>query len=195
MKIRVGIILKKYFPQKRKLVMLDKELGKIECIPTSEDLCCGILLYYHLQQQPNGVLFMKDVERIGLPLFLAQHDLLFFHHVLELCYYYVVSHTDSTELFRLLSFLYQPEDMMLSYKDKRLFLVKFFMLLGFYPEDKKFQRSSFYHIGLTSIDILVKQDLDLGIEKELDAWLRGCVSSHPIEKFKTMHFLDESRLT
>ena len=192
---RHGIVLKKYFPIKRKIVVLDKEFGKLEYVPMSEDICVGMLLEYRAEPARGGVTFMYNAEKMGLPLLLAQQDILFFHHVLELCYYFLPEGAAVPELFTLLEYLYTSECNTFTTRFKKLFLVKFFAIIGMYPEDSRFQKPFFFRLATVSIDILVQQNLDLGIERDLDAWLRNCILMHPHhEKFKTVHFLEESRL-
>jgi len=73
-------------------------------------------------------------------------------------------------------------------------LMKFFVILGIYPEKREIRSPYFCRLAATSIDILAQQDLDLSCQLELDAWLRACILVHPQQNiFKTLHFLDESK--
>ena len=104
MKEYVGIIVKTYLPQKYKLAILDKELGKIVCVPHREDIRCGTLISYHLSQQKN-VYFIQNITIIDMPLSLAQYNLIFLHHVLEICYYFIPVGSNVPEIFDLLSYI------------------------------------------------------------------------------------------
>lgn len=196
MEKRTGIVLKTYFSLKRKISVLDQENGRIDYVTSMEDICTGTLIRYGVHLG-NGAHFIHDIDKIGLPLLLARQDLLFFHHILELCYFFIPSGSDSLELFSLIEYLYSIENNLLSSWFKKVFLVKFFMIIGMYPEESGSITACVHRLSLIPIDKLFTQEIDLDNEKELDVWLKSCVSAHPaINKFKTVHFLDnESSLS
>jgi hypothetical protein len=195
MNIRRGIILKTYFPLKRKIVVLDQTAGKVSYVPTHEDVCVGTLIEYTVDVPRTGIAFLHNAHKIGLPLLLAQNDILFFHHVLELCYYFIPEGIPVEDVFLIVESLYVLEHSRFTTRFKKLLLMKLFVALGMYPEERAFQKPYFCRLASVSIDILVELDLDLKIERELDAWLRACITLHPHnEKFKTIRFLEESRL-
>ena len=83
----VGIILRKNSSSPYKMVVLDKVQGKIECITTTPSLSTGALITYNIRQQ-QAIHFISDSTLLYIPLSFAQADMLFFHHVLELIYYF-----------------------------------------------------------------------------------------------------------
>src|ERR1700743_3259946 len=104
----VGIILKKNELSPHKLIILDKIQGKIECVSSTSFLSVGALITYNIKQK-GLINFICDNTLIYIPLSLAQTDMLFFHHVLELIYYFTNIGNHCPEVFDLLSFLYTHE--------------------------------------------------------------------------------------
>lgn len=187
-----GIVLKRFFSKTRKISLLDQQAGKIDCIPSTENICLGAIILYSKKENSRGLI--NDIETIALPMHLAQQDILFLHHLLELCYYFLPLETPLPEIFALIEFLYTVEDKPLTLTQKKLFLIKFFALLGIYPDDKKFRTPQFYRIASEPIDIMLYQGLDLMDEQYLNDWLLSCVRHHPdMDTFKTMRFLDIHR--
>ena len=189
-----GIILKTYMPQKCKIVVLDSELGKIVVVPNREDVRYGACVMYDLREQGHCT-FMYNIELIDSPLSLAKDDILFIHHILELCYYFIPVQSTVSHLFNLLILLYESKHIFDNNVLKKFFLFKFFITLGFYPEDQKFRTPYFHHLALLSIDNSDDLLINLNIEQELDTWLLQCISLHPcINNFKTVHFLQNNRV-
>jgi hypothetical protein len=104
----VGIILRKNELLPHKVVLLDKIQGKMECINAHPTLSAGALITYNIKKQ-GSTHFISDSTLIYIPLALASHDLLFFHHVLELIYYFTTIGNCSGQVFDLLAFLYSTE--------------------------------------------------------------------------------------
>lgn len=191
MKRYTGIVLKKFFSKSRKIALFDKQYGRWECIPNTENICLGAIVQYEKKNHASAII--ADVEHIYLPVMLAQTDILFLHHILELCYYFLPVGISAPEIFHLIEFIYAYQKP-LSNKEKKLFLIKFFTLIGIYPDDSKFQSVPFYQLIAEPIDIIMNQSLDLMNEQFLNQWLLGCVCVHPdVDNFKTMRFLDIHR--
>jgi hypothetical protein len=188
-----GIVLKKHFSKKRTISVLDNQVGRIDYVPNTEDICVGALLSYWVTQR-KGVSFIHSIEKLNVPLGLGKNDILFLHHVLEICYYFVPVGDEAHHLYTLMEQLYMLEQYPMSKLYQKSFLVILFYRLGIYPRDKKFQQPRFYQMAAGSIDFIVQQGLDLTFEQELNDWLYDCLSHHPaLAHFKTVHFLQESR--
>ena len=84
MKKHTGIVIKKHFQKKRMISVLEKDSGRIDYIPDTENISLGALLEYHVHIR-GSVSFMHGSEQVGLPFSLIKDDILFFHHVLEVC--------------------------------------------------------------------------------------------------------------
>ncbi|MCX5922704.1 MAG: hypothetical protein NTX86_05265 [Candidatus Dependentiae bacterium] len=188
-----GIVLKTYLPQKCKIVVLDNEIGKIVVVPNRQDISYGACIMYSIREQHNCS-FIYDIELIDSPLCLGKDDILFVHHILELCYYFIPAQSSVSPLFNLLILLYESRHVFEDSVVKKLFLFKFFTTLGFYPEGQRFQTPYFHILASTSIDNLIGLTIDLKVEQELDFWLLHCISLHPcINNFKTVSFLHNNR--
>ncbi len=189
----IGIVLKTFFPHKQKVIVLDKQRGKIVCIPDRNDIQPGSLISYQLSNQQR-LPFVRNINLIELPLLLAREDILFVHHVLEVCYYFIRSDDPSPEIFDLLLKLYHSEIMLCDKVNKKIFLFTLFWKLGIYPESKKFDSIYFRNLAMKFIDRLDFEYIDLEVERLVDAWLFECLAMHPcFNYFKTVHFLNKSR--
>ncbi len=189
-----GIILRKPASQKNKVALLDKKLGRIEGILFSSDVSAGSLMQYSVEQRKNAS-FISDLQIIHMPLLLAQIDLLFLHHVLEIVYYSAPVGSCVAGIFDLLLFLYTVDHMWINIQYKKLFLFKLLTTLGMWPEYQEVSISRVDQLSRVPIDRINVETIDLACEKELDTWLRLCIAQHPyINEFKTVHFLNENRV-
>jgi len=185
---RQGIILKTYLCSRNKVTVLDTVQGRVECIPDTQRLCLGGLIQYHGTEQEHHLL-AHQVEQIAVPWDLAQTDILFLHHVLELCYLSVARATREASVFALLCLLYEQRDWS-SLLYKKLFLVKLYLVLHVSSGVRSPMILHVMNKMITeSIDTVAHQIIDLNMEKELDKWLRACIAQHPYRNhFKTIHF-------
>jgi hypothetical protein len=189
----VGIILRKNSLLRNKVIILDKIQGKIECIASTSSLSIGSLITYNLHQQ-QSTYFIKDNTLIYVPLSLAQTDILFFHHVLELVYYFTHVGSCSKEVFDLLAFLYSTAITKMTLQSKKLFLLKLLTSMGSIPEHNETRTKIITHLTTMNIKQLNQIAIDTTLEKELDRWLWCCIWQHPyVNEFKTVHFLAENR--
>ncbi len=192
-KKNTGIVLKRPLSQKNTIALLDKKLGRIEGIFMSSNVCAGSLIQYDAQLRNNRC-FINDLQLIYVPLSLAQVDLLFLHHVLEICYYFIPIGSGAAGVFDLLLFLYTVDHMWENKTLKKLFVFKLLTTLGVWPDYHKAHTSRFDRLSTLPIDRINSKAIDLAYEQELDNWLRCCMAQHPyIDEFKTVHFLNENR--
>lgn len=188
MKKHIGIILKNFYPKKYKIVVLDGKIGKMHYISPKRNkkIPVGTLISYQ-RERKNKII---ELETLDIPFETAIDDILFLHHVLEICYYFIPVGIDIKEVFSLLLYLYSFPYKLKYIIEKKLFLFKIFVSLGIFPEDEKFQTPYFHQLSSESIDTIIGQDLPLGIERDLDKCLQYCVQMHPMFKcFKTVNFL------
>lgn len=189
MKNYSGIILKQY-KTKNKIVILDKELGKIEGI-TRAAVNIGSFIQYTMQPAGSGF-FLNHLQTIHTPLLLAQEDLLFLHHIFELSYYFVPIGSCIKGVFELFEFLYLTEQRWGNRLLQIIFLFKLLTTLGVYAEYDTICKKCFSYLVATPIDKLNDETIDLDCKKALPKWLQYCVVQYPVSKeFKTMHFLNE----
>jgi hypothetical protein len=184
-----GVLLQ--YKNSYKLILLDSVLGKIEVL--GPVYCIGSLLHYELCYQSATLYRLGSVMLHDLPLALAQTDVLFFHHVLELCNYSIPIHAGA-HIVSLLQLLYEMGSC-ISLQDKKLFLVKLLVLMGFFPELSLTVQQYEFQAYALAVDIHRGTPLNLEFERFLDIWLYHCMVQHPkIHEFKTIHFLTENRL-
>ena len=189
----VGIILRKSSSSNNKVIILDKIQGKIECVTTAPSLATGSLITYNINQQ-RSTHFINDSTLIYMPLSLAQADILFFHHVLELVYYFTHVGNCAKEVFDLLAFLYSASIATMTHQSKKFFLLKLLTSMGSVPEHNETRTERITQLTTMDIKQLNEVTIDAVYEKELDRWLWCCVWQHPyVNEFKTVHFLAKNR--
>lgn len=186
-----AIVLKNYFPQKYSLSLLDHKGGKMTGVSHAiEHISVGSLIEYTLDRARKNSLFIYHIELQEMPFVLAQSDILFLHHALELCYHFIPNGSEALAAFELLKHFYVPHEWMQSSLYKKIFLFKLFVGLGIYPEDKRVRKSSLQSLATNSFMTIIDKNMQQD-EQDITAWLRMCVSSHHhANKFKTIHFLD-----
>ncbi len=185
----IGVVLKNYEPKSSKIALVDKELGRIDGVVFSRTICVGSLLHYDVQRGRNGYL-LEHVKVDNLPLALARSDLLFFHHVLELCYYFIPVASEVAGIFELLQFLYTVEYSACSKQSKKLFVLKLLATIGLYSEVSDMHEQTIRKLLAVPLNMIVHELLDEASEKIMDDWLLRCIAEHPFVKyFNTMHFL------
>jgi hypothetical protein len=189
MKTYTGIVLKHFAPYKHKVALLDRSLGHIIGILTHERLSVGTVLSYTIQVS-QGRYFIKDVELVEMPLRLASQDMLFLHHILELCHYFIPEGVHAERVYDLLIFIFNRA--MITNKQKKIFLCLLYVLLGLYAHDEFFYNSYMYELEQQPLHDMIDKDIDINIEKNISRWLYQCISMHiDVQKLKTVHFLDE----
>lgn len=189
----VGIILRKNELSPNKIIVLDKIQGKIECISSAHSLSVGALITYNIKKQ-GTMHFISNSTLIYIPLSLAQADMLFFHHVLELIYYFTQIGNCCQEVFDLLAFLYSTEHTDMTIQSKKFFLLKLLTSMGSTPEISQIRSISTAQMSALDIQQCDTMTISVSDEKELDRWLWCCVWQHPyVNQFKTVHFLAQNR--
>lgn len=183
-----GIILKNI--TSHKIALLDKERGRLDAI-VIKPLCVGSLLHYRIEKERGTLVYLVDTSLTDLPFALAREDLLFWHHVLELCFYFVPLGSYTSELFELCTFLYTVDmNEYWSMQAKKLYLFKLLNVIGVYPQLPHISPEKLHHFMALPLSKIMDEVLDGYHEKKLDEWLRVCVSDHPaITKFNTIHYL------
>jgi hypothetical protein len=189
----VGIILKKNHSSHYKVVILDKIRGKIECVATAPSFSIGTLITYNIRHD-RATYFISDTTLLYSPLSLAQTDILFFHHVLELIYYFTQIGNCAKDAFDLLGFLYSMEHEAITIQFKKFFLLKLLTCMGGASEINNDHTETITYLNNIDIRCINTISIDIVNEKKLDRWLWSCVWQHPyVNEFKTVHFLAENR--
>jgi hypothetical protein len=188
-----GIVLWFFFPRRDCIALLDQQDGRIDAIVRKRTMHRGALISYYPQQHYGR--YMIDTVMIeDLPLQAARDDILFLHHILELCYQCIPVGSNVDGIFELLMLLYQPGVNSWTVQRKKIFVLQLLMTLGIYPSALHVTYPSIHDLMRLSVDTIGTHSLDLENEKLLDQWLYYCVAEHAdIDSLKTVHFLIKNR--
>ncbi len=192
-----GIILRSYLPKKQKLTVLDSKLGKIECIPNNckslYSLSNGSLISYFPKIWKENYYNIIDIEVLQMPFYWGQSNLLFFHHVLELCDYFLpFEDKTSNDIFDLIILLYASPEKVKSVLSKKLFLCAFFKKLEIYPDDVDSYDSVILNLISDFLHSSLSDKYEMSVNTDLRRWLFGCVNAHPkAHRLRTIEFLNE----
>lgn len=189
----VGIILSHFFSRTGKIALLDKKYGRVDGVVYSNQVVLGALVHYRMRPK-HAFYIVDDMNIHEMPMALARQDILFLHHVLELCCQLIPVNSCVNGVFDLLMDLYSTHMHTSSVQYKKLFLFKLLTILGIYPYTQKMQGPIFDRLVRMPIDSVCDETLDLESEKELDIWLHQCITEHVrVNSLKTIHFLIKNR--
>jgi hypothetical protein len=151
----------------------------------------GSLIEYSVERNRGTLRYIKQHSVVGVPFSIAKSDILFWHHVLELCYYFVPLGSFTQQLFELLEFLYTVDvGKCWRMRAKKLYLFKLLVLIGVYTRLPRLPLEQVQYLQALPVHRIVDEAVDDQCENMLDEWLRLCVYEHPaIRKFHTVHFL------
>ncbi len=185
----VGIVIRVGEGKKATYVILDQEYGKMNVFANRDDISSGSLIAYcRLSQFQN---YIHKINLIDLPDIKNEVDLIFFHQVLEIAYYFLPLDKAVPDIFCILLYLYSSFESFSTDCLKKLFLVKLFSHLGFYPEGEYAYNPLFKMVRMESLEVIIRVKIDLSLERKLDRWLDYCISLHPCTRcFKAIsHFM------
>ena len=183
----LGIILKRNNPTKSVYSILDSLDGVLVCSISREDICTGACIEYTICMQRTRMV-AHEVELIGLPCISQVADLLLLHRALEICSHCMPIGSSTPGVFEHMQCLYDDSvfSQLRTSMVKKIFLCKLFALLGFYPQEKKFQNPFFHKLATESLDNLRAFTVSMMQEKDIEEWLQSCITMHTQEqKFKT----------
>lgn len=184
----LGILLKKYTPKKEKISVLDNSLGRIEATVKMNQIQAlnhGALFSYTIESVHTNLYCINNIEILNVPFTLAKQDIYFFHHLLELCYYFLPLDIAYPSIFELIDTAFNH-----ILNNKPIILLRFFTSLGIYPEELPFEKTYFLHLLSCPLQIILKEKLDDRQLKMLESWLLRCIEMHPYKKnFKTNYFV------
>ena len=189
-----GIILRNCSAQNNKVVVFDKQQGKIDGFPSlrMQPKCLqGSLVSYRAEEWRNSYR-LYDIELLALPESWVMQDILFLHHILELIAYFMQPSQRNYELFSWCNTLYQS----VIYESKKLlffkkfFLCRLFIVLGMYPELNAKQDETLFFLISGSVDIMLNDQYHELLDKKMSTWLYVCLQDHVGKShLKTFDFL------
>jgi len=174
-----------------KVALLDRVAGRVDGIIASPLVRVGSLIEYTVERNRGTLRYIRNYSVVDVPMSIAREDILFWHHVLELCYYFVPPGSFTQQLFELLEFLYTVDSgICFGTRAKKLYLFKLFVRIGVYTKLPRLPIEQIQHLQRVPLEVIADEVIDEQCEKMLDEWLRLCVYEHPaIRKFHTTHFL------
>lgn len=207
----MGFVIKRFLPLKQKVMILSRQSGKINGAAKNyfqiDKLWPGQLISYSpVSLSTSGIVHLIDqVEILHLPFDGTSNHFVWFHHLLEICYYFLPLESPCVDIFDhiLVSLDALTDEGLREYSAliKRTVLVKLFALLGFYPEKRLISMAAlFNHIQRWSVDSEKHAALHSfktecnAVPSTLlslaDAWVLTCIKTHPnVSSFKTLKFL------
>ena len=186
---RTGIVIKQ-FHSMHKVALFDSQEGRFDAV-IKKPMHVGSMIEYSISRRSGTMVYLDSYSLIDLPFDLAKDDLLFWHHVLELCYYFVPLGSYTPNLFELCSFLYTIDiHAPLSAHSKKLYLFKLLTIIGLYPRLPQLSLAKMHYFMALDLHAIAREIVDAQHEQLLDDWLRLCVAQHPaVAKFNTVHYL------
>jgi hypothetical protein len=193
-----GIVLRTFFPEKQKILLFDRTLGKLEAIILESRAIAritnGAALIYNFHDSLKSHRIV-DLEIVESPFAVARLDLLFFHRLLELIHFFVPFGSPSVELFTFITHIYQSHLYEKIIQNQTLYLVRFFIMLGEYPEDDVLHTVDLYRLISLPIEVMLNENVDERSRLILDQFLAKCITHHPQNKqFKTISFFSSGVL-
>lgn len=190
--VHQAIVLQNLNPRQKKICILDQELGRIEGtvspIAKLERIAPGMVINYCIRMWKTSYVFY-DIEIIDEPMYYAHTDILFIHHVLEICFYFLPLNDSSEQIFHLVKLLYEESSLFQDAITKKIFLCKFFTLIGIYPDNAAMYGAEFFSLISGAINSNFEAD-NHALNRKLRSWLLGCIATHPQSSaIKTIHFL------
>lgn len=188
-----GIVLRVQAPYRHTISLFDGMQGRIQAVAQTAafPLMHGELIAYRLEPWKH-MYRLCDIQALKLPAAWVRNDILFLHHLLEMAHVFIPEQSRAVELFKLCGLLYETDAYHIEHRLlKKLFLGKFFALLGVYPEYAFQKETQLFHLfsGLGDEMPQEIQNID-ELHEKLKHWLLGCIQTHPHAKtFTTMHFL------
>jgi hypothetical protein len=192
--IHQGVVIYSGKPYHKKIIILDDNLGKVEAVlddnVLKNRLIHGALIEYtyrpwhHMYQLFNTTYVSAPADWV---------DLVFLHHILEMSNYFLAIHCNAHAVFNLFTLLYQPYVHHNALIWKKIFMCRFFSLLGICPINALDYDSDFFHLISQPINIMLNIQKDIRFEKKIDRWLLGCMHTHPhAHMFKTVNFITKN---
>ncbi|MGA9530959.1 MAG: hypothetical protein WBQ73_03675 [Candidatus Babeliales bacterium] len=188
MQVQKGIILRKR--DEGRLTILDEQLGKIVCSIKRDDVCIGAYVHY-VSEKRHITSFVRTLEQLEAPFALAREDIVFVHHLLEICDTSLLSGMVLPSLIPFFLYVYElGKACVFTSTMKKIIALKLLVYLGLYPDDMELSCDMIHYYMNTPIDTLLQENIKLHNSYDLNYWLYECIKSNLDSNcFKTIHFL------
>ena len=159
-----AIVLKNYFPKKNKVTILHEQFGKVNFfVNETKDasrLCNGSLIYCDVQKKDAS--YQCDfIDAYFVPFDQDRYDLYFVHDLLKICLNFAPWQIPMSDVFDAITQIYGQLES-ISTLDKKICLLKIFLFLGIFPEDKLLYQIVMqgYRTNIANIDETLNKALD-----------------------------------
>lgn len=170
--------------------MIDVKHGRF-LATTFRTLMVGGLYVY--DSTPFGTIYaLSHEELILMPLETVRHDILFLHHMLEICLLFAPLGSCARGVFELLSLMYRESSMWTSDKWKKFMVFKLLSSLGV-CSNQIIPNTRFLQFAEIPVDRINEEVLELISEKEIEHWICQIMGQDPIfARMKTKIFLERT---
>jgi len=134
-----AIVLKNYFPKKNKVTILHEQFGKVSFFVHEKHqaarLCNGALIYCEVVKK-QSLYQCNFIDAYFVPMHGNVQDLYFIHDILKICLQFMPDQMGMIDVFYLVTEIYKQLDQLQGCQ-KKIYLLKLFLYLGIFPENKK----------------------------------------------------------
>lgn len=158
-----AIVLKNYLPKKNKVTILHEHVGKVTIfVDEKKDaarLCNGSLLYCQIIKKKSSYQY-DFVDAYFIPRYDLDHDLYFIHDILKICLQFMPDQVAMRDVFHLIMDMYKQLDTLQACQ-KKIYLLKLFLYLGIFPDNKNLYQHIMQHSDAHNhdTDALLQQGL------------------------------------
>ncbi len=188
-----GVVIKKFSHADNYFQVFDKTLGAIGIYCYAKTPHEGTMMQYQMSKNSRGYR-IKQYDIITYPPITSPQQLLFLHHVLEICYFFIPVNSSCTRIFPLLDALYTCPFQYAHKKNQLLYILKLIVTIGIHDQYTTPSLPLDYSTILyTPLDQLIHLELSYNDLLEIHHWLYFCFKRHPYVKyFKTIIFFSET---
>lgn len=206
----LGIILKRFYPQKQKFSVLTQNMGKINLVPPFDKkgskLWPGTLIEFSQSKKFETIIYADNIEIHNIPIDYDYYNMCWQHIILEICYFFMALDDPSPKIFEyvynaLVFFPKTNENMVNNKLIKRFIITYLFFLLGFYHDEKVEEVFSKYNLdvksGIDFSSLETVKSMESSFDKKLtediqiiNNWILENLNQHPNNNFfKTKSFI------
>lgn len=184
-----AIVLKHYTPKKPVICLLDRSRGRIQATVQHARLSVGTIFTYHYDQFRQYHV-VKNICIEYVPFVAVPEDMLFLHHIIEVCYHVLPEGMHIERLYHLMFLIFSQRVFTLIQKKKILCAI--YAMLGLYAHEINLYARYMYQLEQSSLDEIMDNNIDAKVEKNISRWLYQCISVHvDVRNLRTVHFLYE----
>ncbi|HXW86316.1 MAG TPA: hypothetical protein VEK38_03150, partial [Candidatus Bathyarchaeia archaeon] len=181
-----GFIIKSYARKKNTYALIDQHHGHILCF-AEKQWPVGTYMTYILTEYTTMHSITKGTLHT-IPCDISYADLTFLHQIFELIFHAMPLGSCIPELFSLLLWLYEQDNIQLEEIWQKIFLYHICSILGLQPEQYKHMHKIMQKIIRLPIDRTNIKSLDLSQYHEiLDVWISYAITEHiALDRTKTL---------